>query len=100
MSLKTGSKFQIKIIGDGSDTNISFLMATAPIVFIPPGDVGDFSGGFSLASILPSNVISVSSPGHTITSASISGLGTIMNLTFSAALGNGEEALVSGALVF
>ena len=100
MALKSGVRFQIKIVGDGSDKTVSIPLATAPIVFVPPSSDGDFSTGFSISSLLPSDVISVSCPGHTIDSATLSGFNTVLNITTGDALGVGEEGVLQGTFIF
>lgn len=100
MALKSGVRFEMKIRGDGTDNTIVIVLATAPMVFIPPGSSGGFSATFDVTRNIPTAVADVSATGLTTQSATLSLLNTVLTVVFTAALGNGSEAVLVGTLLF
>jgi hypothetical protein len=102
MALKPSVHFKLRVLGDGTDTSIAVLVATAPFFLLnPTSEDGFFSPTFSLSSSLPSDMTQVTADnGMTIASASLGTLNTILTVNFTTALGAGAECAITGTFLF
>jgi len=101
MAILREIKIALGIRGDGSATTFNFVLSGSPLWFRKPVD-GDFlQANFSLSTLLPTDVKDVStSPALTVSAASITTLGTVLSVTFSAAPAADTDYTVYGTLLF
>lgn len=87
--MKTLVNFLVRVMGDGVSTTSAIALATAPINADAP---------VSMASVVPTGVISLSSSdGQAVTAAILAGVCT---LTWPLAVPNGKVVEVYGQFVF
>lgn len=101
MSIKSQCGFAIEVLGDGTSTSLSVLMATAPFGLATPSSAYSFQTTFNLSALTPTGVnnLSVSGPNsHTVT-ATIGLLGEI-TFTFDSPLSANSIYTVSGYFEF
>lgn len=98
MSLRTALDFSLRLVGDGSDTNVVTSFLTGPFVF-KPASGGEIAPAFSLSQSLPSALTNLAADNGATVSASIGLLGAI-TITLSPAPGNGEVLNVTGTMLF
>jgi hypothetical protein len=103
--MKLCAKFALEVIGDGSNTSITFVFARVPIEFISPTGNGSYIDTVLSVGLNPTGVgndLAASSGGSpsATPSMTISGDGTSATLTWGAAVSNGAIVTVTGSLIF
>lgn len=106
MAIKRVFGFSLQCVGDGSSSTMNIVLGDASVFFTHPPEMGTgnvLSPTLNLATLKPSDVLNVSCPTAgipAVTSASITTLGTILQVVFATAPANNAVFTVAGTFVF